>query len=107
MAHPKIEVVEQAIWALGNLAGDNTTFRDLLIARGAVDPIAHIVAAAPPGTSFCRNSSWALSNLCRGRPGPPFYKIRNAILALAKVLSENDRIDIITDICWALSYITD
>jgi hypothetical protein len=34
-------------------------------------------------------------------------KIRNAILALAKVLSENDRIDIITDICWALSYITD
>ena len=38
---------------------------------------------------------------------PPFFKIRNAILALAKVLSENDRIDIITDISWALSYITD
>ena len=63
--------------------------------------------ATPPGSSFCRNSAWALTNLCRGRPGPPFFQIRNAVVALAKVLIENSKVEIISDICWAFSYITD
>lgn len=33
--------------------------------------------------------------------------MRNAIPTLIKVLVENDKEDIITDICWALSYISD
>lgn len=33
--------------------------------------------------------------------------VRNAIPALSKVLIENDKEDIITDICWALSYLSD
>lgn len=102
-----IEVVEQAIWALGNLAGDNVNIRNLIIQRGAVEPISSIVMACPPGTSFCRNAAWALTNLCRGRPGPPFYQIKNAIVALSKVLIENSKIEIISDICWAFSYVTD
>lgn len=66
-------MIEQAIWALGNLAGDNVNIRNLIIQRGAVEPISAIVMATPPGSSFCRNSAWALTNLCRGRPGPPFF----------------------------------
>ena len=107
LGHKALEVVEQAIWALGNLAGDNVEIRDMIIASGAVDPIAEITVAAPPGTSFTRNSSWTLSNFCRGRPGPKFDLIKNAIIALAKVLKENDRLEIIADICWSFSYITD
>lgn len=100
-------MIEQSIWALGNLAGDNVNIRNLIISRGAVDPISKIVFAAPAGSSFCRNSSWTLTNLCRGRPGPPFHQIINAVTVLAKVLIENDRTEIISDICWAFSYITD
>lgn len=35
-----LEVIEQSTWALGNLAGDNVNIRNIIIARGAVDPIA-------------------------------------------------------------------
>jgi len=84
-----LEVVEQAVWALGNLAGDNVNIRNIIIARGAVEPISQLMMATPPGTSFCRNVSWTLANLCRGRPVPPFYEIKLALIALAKVLIEN------------------
>jgi hypothetical protein len=33
--------------------------------------------------------------------------VRRAIPCLIKVLVENDKEDIITDICWALSYVSD
>jgi len=54
-----------------------------------------------------RNASWALSNLCRGKPQPEYALVRRAIPTLIKVLVENDKDEIITDICWALSYISD
>ena len=102
-----LTVVEQAILCLGNLAGDNSCIRNIIIERGAVEPIANLLLRITAGSSFIRNASWTLSNLCRGRPGPPFMKIKNAIPALAKVMIENDSSEILTDICWAFSYITD
>jgi importin subunit alpha-6/7 len=36
MASPHNEVVDQAIWAMGNLAGDSHKVRDLVINEGAV-----------------------------------------------------------------------
>jgi importin subunit alpha-1 len=44
-----------------------------------------------------RNASWTLSNFCRGRPAPDF----------SKVLMENDLEDILIDVCWAMSYLSD
>jgi importin subunit alpha-1 len=32
----QIEVVEQAIWGLGNIAGDSHKIRDLVISAGAI-----------------------------------------------------------------------
>lgn len=104
---PVIEVVEQAIWGLGNIAGDSHKVRDIVINAGAVGPIADILDRIPPGSSFVRNASWTLSNLCRGRPGPPFNKVVRAIPTLAKVLIENDVEDILIDVCWAISYLSD
>jgi importin subunit alpha-6/7 len=37
LATPNLEVIEEPIWVLGNLAGDNSTVRDVVIAAGAVD----------------------------------------------------------------------
>ena len=67
---PYYELVEQAVWGLGNIAGDGTGLRDHIIDLGAVQPIASYLVSAPKDSSFIRNGSWALSNLCRGRPGP-------------------------------------
>lgn len=102
-----VEVVEQVIWGIGNIAGDSSMTRDSVLHSGALDKIAQVLDQAPPGTSFMRNASWALSNLCRGRPQPDYNLVRRAIPTLIKVLVENDKEDIITDICWALSYLSD
>jgi hypothetical protein len=40
---PHLEVVEQAIWALGNIAGDSNKVRDLVINAGVIEPIANIL----------------------------------------------------------------
>jgi importin subunit alpha-2 len=61
----------------------------------------------PPGSSICRNVSWCLTNLCRGNPVPPFIKIKPAVIALAKVLIENTKKEILSDVVWAFSYTTD
>lgn len=104
---PHIEVVEQAIWGLGNMAGDSHKVRDLVIQEGAIPLIADILDRANPGSSFVRNASWTLSNLCRGRPAPQFPKVARAIPSLSKVLIQNDVEDILTDVCWAMSYLSD
>jgi importin subunit alpha-6/7 len=42
-ASPYSEVIEQAIWGLGNLAGENPMVRDVVIAAGVVEPIANLL----------------------------------------------------------------
>lgn len=73
-----IEIIEQVIWGLGNMAGDGPRIRNLVINAGAVDPIANYLDRAPVGSTFTRNASWTLSNLCRGRPAPDFQQIKRA-----------------------------
>lgn len=38
-----LQVIEQAIWALGNIAGDHHKTRDMVISHGVVGPIANIL----------------------------------------------------------------
>lgn len=40
---PHVEVVEQAIWGIGNIAGDGPRIRDIVIAAGAVEPISNLL----------------------------------------------------------------
>ena len=104
---PHIEIIEQVIWGLGNIAGDSTYHRDLVIDSGAVALISDLLDNCKIGTSFCRNASWALSNLCRGRPAANSFMIARAIPSLCKILLQSNSPEVITDICWALSYFTD
>lgn len=104
---PMVEVVEQVIWGLGNIAGDCPMTRDQVLKSGALTIIAQVLDGAQSGTTFLRNCSWALSNLCRGKPTPDYELVKRAIPSLIKVITENDSEEIITDISWALSYLSD
>jgi importin subunit alpha-1 len=89
------------------MAGENSRIRDHIINCGAIDPIAKILMRNDITSEFTRNASWTLANLCRGKPGPPFESIKHAIPALAHVFINNDEEEIITDILWSFSYISD
>ena len=78
-------VVDQAIWALGNIAADQTMYRDQILKRGGMNALIAIVENTPNKT-LLKNAIWAITNLCRGSPYPTYDLIKNATEVLAKAL---------------------
>merc|ERR1719428_235489 len=102
---PNDDVREQAVWALGNIAGDPPNFRDLVLQSGGLDSIIAVLNSSEK-MSMTRNATWALSNLCRGKPAPPLEWIAQAFGTLASLIYHAD-VEVLTDACWALSYLSD
>ncbi|KAK9218759.1 hypothetical protein WN943_007396 [Citrus x changshan-huyou] len=105
LSSPSDDVREQAVWALGNVAGDSPRCRDLVLSQGALIPLlAELNEHAK--LSMLRNATRTLSNFCRGKPEPPFDQVRPALPALAQLVHSNDE-DVLTYACWSLSYLAD
>ncbi|VFQ76262.1 unnamed protein product [Cuscuta campestris] len=105
LASPSDDVREQAVWALGNIAGDSPMCRDLVLGHGALIPLLTQLNEHAK-LSMLRNATWTLSNFCRGKPQPPFEQVRPALAALQGLVHANDE-EVLTDACWALSYLSD
>ncbi|PHT40693.1 Importin subunit alpha-2 [Capsicum baccatum] len=105
LGSPSDDVREQAVWALGNVAGDSPKCRDLVLSCGALVPL---LAQLSPNAklSMLRNATWTLSNFCRGKPQPAFDQTRPALPALQQLIHSTDE-EVLTDACWALSYLSD
>lgn len=103
---PTDDVKEQAVWALGNIAGDSTELRNLVLENNVLPPLLRLFGEQTT-VSMLRNATWTLSNLCRGKKPPPdFNRIRHALPVLARLIYSRDD-EVLTDACWALSYVSD
>ncbi|KAI3960277.1 hypothetical protein MKW98_017001 [Papaver atlanticum] len=74
-----------AVWALGNVAGDSPKCRDLVLGHGALIPLLN-QSNEHAKLSMLRNSTWTLSNFCRGKPQPSFEQTKPALHALKPVI---------------------
>lgn len=102
---PSDEVRDQAVWALGNIAGDGPECRNFLLSCGVLPALMSVFVPNAPVTML-RNATWALSNLCRGKPAPDFEQVRIALPLVYTLLMSND-IEILVDACWTASYLSD
>eukprot|EP00771_Trimastix_marina_P001518 gnl/Trimastix_PCT/2599.p1 GENE.gnl/Trimastix_PCT/2599~~gnl/Trimastix_PCT/2599.p1 ORF type:complete len:593 (+),score=183.00 gnl/Trimastix_PCT/2599:62-1840(+) len=98
-----LTVREQAIWALGNIAGDSVECRDLVLSLGLMSLLLEQFVPTAKD-SMIRNATWTLSNMCRGKP--PFHLVSPALPYLARLIYSEDE-DVLSDACWALSYLSD
>jgi hypothetical protein len=89
---------EQSIWAVGNICGDSTAMRDLVIDSGVPQKMAAILEQAAEITEkphggiplpMLRNASWCSSNIFRGKPKPaytaPLADLLRAFCGLVKI----------------------
>ncbi|KAL6874697.1 hypothetical protein ACP4OV_013362 [Aristida adscensionis] len=99
------DVREQAVWALGNVSGDSVICRDIVLAHGALTPLLQLLSGHTK-LSLLRIASWTLSNLCRGKPQPNREHVKLALPVLWQLIHSQDE-EVISDACWALSYLTE
>ncbi|DBA04152.1 TPA: hypothetical protein N0F65_004260 [Lagenidium giganteum] len=100
------EVLEQSVWVLGNLAGEGSATRDLVLNAGALIPLVqNLKKTSWDRLSLLRILTWTLSNLCDGQPRPVF-DINIILPYLAKMLTSTDT-EILSHVCWAFSHLCD
>ncbi|XP_075624153.1 importin subunit alpha-8 [Balearica regulorum gibbericeps] len=106
LSSPHMHISEQSVWALGNIAGDGPLYRDALINCNVIPPLLALVSPVTP-VGFLRNITWTLSNLCRNKnPYPPLDAVKKMLPVLICLMQHEDK-EIISDSCWAVSYLTD
>ena len=104
------EMVDQAVWCLGNIAGDCEEFRDKLlnlnILPRVVDKI-HYYGLAPQNIKITANLTWFLGNLNRGRNPPPTYENMLISSNIFEQMCISTDPEIVSTCFWGISYICD
>lgn len=108
MNHPSSQVVEQVIWCLYNIAGDNVTFRDQCLNLKILPNLHKILMKPGQVLKIMEHGSWLLSNLMRGNS--PFVSnnfLPVEVFQMIFRLLQYNHDSVVADACWAMSYISE
>ncbi|KAK7397110.1 hypothetical protein VNO78_18277 [Psophocarpus tetragonolobus] len=95
------DIKEETVSALGNIAGDSPSCRDLVLNHGALFPLLHQLETSSR-LSMLKLATCCLSNLVRGKPPVNFEQVKSALPVLHGLIHSTDE-EVVTDACWALS----
>ena len=95
---------DQIVWAVGNIAGESTLYRNIVIGSPICVKILKYSEVLPPSLAQkFQNLVWAMSNLLRGKPHPRGEIVVAINRYLLKALLITEHQDCLVDICWGLS----
>ncbi|XP_010245001.1 PREDICTED: importin subunit alpha-9-like [Nelumbo nucifera] len=82
-------VAEQCAWALGNVAGEGEELRNILLAQGALPPLARMML--PNKGSTVRTAAWALSNLIKLFSVNSLHNLVCYVLVVSDIIVHNSQ----------------
>ena len=92
LLNPSEDVREQALWCLGNIAGDLAWFRDLVYEL-QIAPLLPSFLEVNEKLSIRRNTMWLICNLCRAKPSPVPSNVLPLLPALTACIESSDTED--------------
>ena len=103
-----LEVQEQSVWALGNIAGDCDEYREKILQSNGFSLIIAFAQSNLDKIGVVKNCMWCLSNLCRNQQKLPglFQYIQPHLRFLQQMLYCNVT-EVVSDACWAFSFLLD
>lgn len=96
-------VLEQALWGLGNIAGDCANCRNVVTMKGGFECVIRIVVQSD--RRMVRElGAWVLSNLCGGEPLPNYDVVKSALPVLGELIV-NDALNenVLKSALWTLA----
>ena len=104
----QLEIQEQAVLALGNIAGDCDDYRQIILQRNGFSIVVSFAQQNIDKIGVVKNCIWCLSNLCRNsrRDSSQFPYIRPHMEFLQRLFTCNAA-DIAADACWAFCFLTE
>lgn len=96
----------QALWCLGNIAGDNSHHQKLLKKYGVASAILECIEREFLGPEEIGTAVWALANVCRNKNSVGLDVVKECIPVLKSLLSVDDP-KIIQDVCFTFAYLSD
>jgi hypothetical protein len=97
------DVLDQAIWALGNISAEDIRYRDLCLNKKCVEQLVAVAAKFPRSQCIKKNIAWVMLNLVGGTSLPAWHHIYKGFPLLKQILSEK-QLDskILADVMWCL-----
>ena len=99
-------MIEQIFWLVGNISGENSRFRDLIVANTTLmDTFLRLIERQKISRYLLRTLCWVNSNIFRFKGFPTNHAEVGLKVARAGLFSEDS--DILSDCLWTISYLLD
>lgn len=103
---PSEDVRCQAMWAVGNVAGECCALRDLLVDKTPTIELLLANCSKVTKIETLRNIAWTMSNLCRGKPQPSWLRVKMLLPPASQLLLQSQDTEVLVDACWTIAHLS-
>lgn len=101
------EAADQAVWGLGNIAGESKALRNRIVDLGVLHHLVESLSAWHGKDAAQSNAVWAISNIVRYSTNMPLSEVKVLLPALCKLLRRQvpDEV-VVKDLLWCFNYLS-